>query len=126
MGEIKARGGDIETVEGEVVAGDAGDVDVVSLKGKVQLIFGNINYTKHNYTKSLICYISLTHLIFSESKTQSRSACPPCKSGTFCCKTSHTCVHVEDHVEACLDWSRNINISWYFKLDWFIFKIIAI
>ena len=35
LGEIKARGGDIETVEGEVVAGDAGDVDVVSLKGKV-------------------------------------------------------------------------------------------
>ena len=48
MGEIKARGGDIETVKGEVVAGDAGDVDVVSLKGKAQLIFGNINYTKHN------------------------------------------------------------------------------
>ena len=46
LGEIKARGGDIETVEGEVVAGDAGDVDVVSLKGKVQLIFGNINYAK--------------------------------------------------------------------------------
>ena len=49
MGEIKARGADIETVEGEVVAGDAGDVNVVSLKAKIQWILGNINYTKHNY-----------------------------------------------------------------------------
>jgi len=32
LGEIKAKGGDIETVEGEVVAGDAGDVDVVDFK----------------------------------------------------------------------------------------------
>merc|ERR1712098_876141 len=32
LGEIKARGGDIETVEGEVVAGDAGDIDVISMK----------------------------------------------------------------------------------------------
>merc|ERR1712002_562059 len=32
LGEIKARGGDIETVEGEVVAGNAVDMDVVSIK----------------------------------------------------------------------------------------------
>merc|ERR1712126_626354 len=32
LGEIKARGGDIETVEGEIVAGDAGDIDVISMK----------------------------------------------------------------------------------------------
>lgn len=32
LGEIKARGGDIETVEGEIVAGDAGDIDVVNIK----------------------------------------------------------------------------------------------
>ena len=38
LGEIKARGGDIETVEGEVVAGDAGDVDVVDFKGNVPLM----------------------------------------------------------------------------------------
>ena len=38
LGEIKARGGDIETVEGEVVAGDAGDVDVVDFKGTASLI----------------------------------------------------------------------------------------
>merc|ERR1712126_715826 len=31
LGEIKARGGDIETVEGEIVAGDAGDIDVISM-----------------------------------------------------------------------------------------------
>merc|ERR1712126_767652 len=29
LGEIKARGGDIETVQGEIVAGDAGDIDVI-------------------------------------------------------------------------------------------------
>merc|ERR1712198_774367 len=32
LGEIKARGGDIETVQGEIVAGDAGDIDVISMK----------------------------------------------------------------------------------------------
>jgi len=31
LGEIKARGGDIETVKGEVVAGNAVDIDVVSI-----------------------------------------------------------------------------------------------
>merc|ERR1712055_387820 len=31
LGEIKAKGGDIETVEGEIVAGDAGDIDVISM-----------------------------------------------------------------------------------------------
>ena len=35
LGEIKARGGDIETVQGEIVAGDAGDIDVISMKGTV-------------------------------------------------------------------------------------------
>ena len=33
LAEIKASGGDIDTVEGEIVAGDAADVDVVSMKG---------------------------------------------------------------------------------------------
>ena len=42
LGEIKARGGDIETVEGEVVAGDAGDIDVISMKGNVSLILFNV------------------------------------------------------------------------------------
>merc|ERR1712198_107522 len=32
LGEIKARGGDIETVQGEIVAGDTGDIDVISMK----------------------------------------------------------------------------------------------
>merc|ERR1712135_4880 len=32
LGEIKAKGGDIETVKGEVVAGNAVDIDVVSIK----------------------------------------------------------------------------------------------
>ena len=35
LGEIKARGGDIETVQGEIVAGDAGDIDVISMKGNI-------------------------------------------------------------------------------------------
>ena len=54
MGEIKSKGGDIETVEGEVFAGDAGDVDVVSIKGNVQIISTNISlaefsiFAQHN------------------------------------------------------------------------------
>ena len=66
LGEIKARGGEIETVEGEVVAGDAGDVDVVSLKGKIQLIFGNINYTKRIKAFEIMnmFYIACTSYIF--------------------------------------------------------------
>ena len=35
LAEIKAKGGDIETVEGEIVAGDAADVDVVSMRGNI-------------------------------------------------------------------------------------------
>ena len=64
LGEIKARGGDIETVEGEVVAGDAGDVDVVSLKGKIQLISGNINYTIKAFEIMNMLYIACTFYIF--------------------------------------------------------------
>lgn len=54
LGEIKAKGGNIETVEGEVIAGDAGDVDVVSIKGNHKTIFNNISlveisiYAQHN------------------------------------------------------------------------------
>ena len=54
MGEIKAKGGDIETVEGEVVAGDAGDVDVVSIKGNVQIISNNISLAEL-YLLSITC-----------------------------------------------------------------------
>ena len=42
LGEIKARGGDIETVEGEIVAGDAGDIDVISMKGNIWFILPNL------------------------------------------------------------------------------------
>ena len=35
LAEIKANGGDIDTVEGEIVAGDAGDIDVVNMKENV-------------------------------------------------------------------------------------------
>ena len=33
LGEIKSKGGNIETVEGKIVAGDAGDISVVKIKG---------------------------------------------------------------------------------------------
>ena len=33
LAEIKAKGGNIETVEGEIVAGDAGDINVVRMNG---------------------------------------------------------------------------------------------
>ena len=34
LAEIKADGGSIEMVDGEIVAGDAGNLNVVSMKGK--------------------------------------------------------------------------------------------
>ena len=34
LSEIKASGGDIETVEGEIVAGDAGEVPAIRILGK--------------------------------------------------------------------------------------------
>ena len=34
LAEIKADGGSIEIVMGEIVAGDAGDLNVVSMKGE--------------------------------------------------------------------------------------------
>ena len=34
LAEIKAKGGEIETVEGAIVAGDAADINVVNMKGK--------------------------------------------------------------------------------------------
>ena len=49
LAEIKANGGDIETVEGEIVAGDAADVDVVSMKGN----------TIKSLSKLVFCSISL-------------------------------------------------------------------
>ena len=32
LAEIKSKGGEIETVEGAIVAGDAADINVVSMK----------------------------------------------------------------------------------------------
>ena len=74
MGEIKARGGDIETVEGEVVAGDAGDVDVVSLKGKVQLIFGNINYTKRKSFRNHEYVLYRLHVLYFQNLKRNQEA----------------------------------------------------
>ena len=34
LAEIKAKGEEIETVEGEIVAGDAADINVVSMKSR--------------------------------------------------------------------------------------------
>ena len=34
LAEIKADGGSIEMVDGEIVAGDAGNLNVVSMRGK--------------------------------------------------------------------------------------------
>ena len=74
LGEIKARGGDIETVEGEVVAGDAGDVDVVSLKGKVQLIFGNINYTKRKSFRNHEYVLYRLHVLYFQNLKRNQEA----------------------------------------------------
>ena len=38
LAEIKAKGGNIETVEGAVVAGDAGDINVVRMNGNKQIL----------------------------------------------------------------------------------------
>merc|ERR1712002_576313 len=61
LGEIKARGGDIETVQGEIVAGDAGDIDVISMKES---------------------------RLDEEGRTRCGSSCP---TGTICCLASRTC-----------------------------------
>merc|ERR1711872_189485 len=61
LGEIKARGGDIETVEGEIVAGDAGDIDVISMKES---------------------------RLDEEGRSPCGSSCP---TGTICCLASRTC-----------------------------------
>ena len=49
LAEIKAKGGEIETVEGDIVAGDAADINVVSMKGKHYIgerggLFGKITH----------------------------------------------------------------------------------
>merc|ERR1712135_189307 len=61
LGEIKARGGDIETVQGEIVAGDAGDIDVISMKES---------------------------RLDEEGRTRCGKRCP---AGTICCISSRTC-----------------------------------
>merc|ERR1712198_174245 len=61
LGEIKARGGDIETVQGEIVAGDAGDIDVISMKESRS---------------------------DEEGRTRCGKRCP---AGTICCIASRTC-----------------------------------
>jgi len=61
LGEIKARGGDIETVEGEIVAGDAGDIDVVNMKESRS---------------------------DEEGRSPCGSRCP---TGTICCLATRTC-----------------------------------
>merc|ERR1712133_149631 len=61
LGEIKARGGDIETVQGEIVAGDAGDIDVISMKES---------------------------RLDEEGRSPCGSSCP---TGTICCLASRTC-----------------------------------
>merc|ERR1719167_1238515 len=61
LGEIKARGGDIETVQGEIVAGDAGDFDVISMKES---------------------------RLDEEGRTRCGKRCP---AGTICCISSRTC-----------------------------------
>ena len=37
LGELKSRGEFIETVAAEIVAGDAGDLNVISLKGSNEI-----------------------------------------------------------------------------------------
>merc|ERR1712002_1339989 len=61
LGEIKARGGYVETVEGEIVAGDAGDIDVISMKES---------------------------RLDEEGRSPCGSRCP---DGTICCLASRTC-----------------------------------
>merc|ERR1712198_569155 len=61
LGEIKARGGDIETVQGEIVAGDAGDIDVISMKES---------------------------RLDEEGRSPCGKRCP---TGTICCISTRTC-----------------------------------
>jgi len=89
LGEIKARGGDIETVEGEVVAGDAGDVDVVSLKESETLSRSPCA----SCPSGTICCIS-SHTCASscsDERARAPSACPPCQRGQNCNVDTNTC-----------------------------------
>ena len=78
MGEIKARGGDIETVEGEVVAGDAGDIDVISMKGNIL---------------SFYCQVENRNFIIRHIFDTSSKSC------IFQNLTFNQEVHVEEHVK---------------------------
>merc|ERR1712135_118844 len=80
LGEIKARGGDIETFQGEVVAGNAVDIDVVSIKeSEIQ---------SRNICGAIICPKGTIC-----RKWSCRSVCDVmrCPMGTQCCAISESC-----------------------------------
>jgi len=87
LGEIKARGGDIETVEGEVVAGDAGDIDVVSMKESRSDEEGRSPCGSRCPTGTICCLATRTcDSTCPEDREEGRSPCfPPCPFGHRCC-----------------------------------------
>jgi len=87
LGEIKAKGGDIETVEGEIVAGDAGDIDVISMK-------------ESEIESRTICGVRCPSDTQCCTATRTcESSCPNgrsicgvrCPSDTQCCTATRTC-----------------------------------
>ena len=49
LSEIKASGGEIETVEGEVVAGDAGEVPAIRMIGNTLKSYSSFNLTEFDF-----------------------------------------------------------------------------
>jgi len=91
LGEIKARGGDIETVEGEVVAGDAGDVDVVSLKESETQSGGPCPSCPSGTVCCIYRGLITCHTSCPGERARAPSACPPCQSGQSCNVDTNTC-----------------------------------
>merc|ERR1712002_887387 len=96
LGEIKARGGDIETVQGEIVAGDAGDIDVISMKESRLDEEGRSPCGSSCPTGTICCLASRTcdstcpddRRSDEEGRTRCGKRCP---TGTICCIASRTC-----------------------------------
>merc|ERR1711972_176158 len=96
LGEIKARGGDIETVQGEIVAGDAGDIDVISMKESRLDEEERTRCGKRCPTGTIYCIASRTcdstcsddRRSDEEERTRCGKRCP---TGTICCIASRTC-----------------------------------
>ena len=97
MGELKSRGEVIETVAAEIVAGDAGDLNVISMKGNNYIpILTRIKLTYFKLYKNPISMSNICPNFTLEELSSSKDLCPRnnggcgegCKDGKVCCTCS--------------------------------------